>query len=82
MCLIALTDLGLQDNQFQKAYNLRALSFIPRELAEWGDLSDTETVSHSWPLGLLPRTPRNLRHLDFALDLIDQGPLFYNCYLL
>jgi hypothetical protein len=36
MCIIAPMDLGLQDNQFllQKAYNPRALSFIPRELAE------------------------------------------------
>lgn len=34
MCIIALIDLGLQENHFQKVYNPRALSFITRELAD------------------------------------------------
>lgn len=34
MYVIVLIDLAVQGSQFQKDYNLRALSFIPRELAE------------------------------------------------
>lgn len=34
MCLVTLIDLGLQGNEFQKAYNLGVLSFILREGAE------------------------------------------------
>lgn len=34
MYVIALINLATQGSQFQKDYNLRALSFIPRELAE------------------------------------------------
>lgn len=52
MCFIALIDLGLQDNQLQRAYNLKAVSLIPRELAEWNFLDGSRVVSHRCPIGL------------------------------
>ena len=55
MCIFALIDLGLQENQFQKVYNPRALSFITREIAEWNYLDGSKTLSHSCPIGLQPR---------------------------
>lgn len=72
MCAIALADLGLQDNQFllQRVYNLKAVLFISRELAEWNYLMAARlhpTAAHRFTVKM--SYPADSGPESFALSL-------------